>query len=170
VRLPPNARVLIDVLSTRTEPSTHAPKLALYAAEGAPRPITDVVLTSASALDHGAWSARRRLPRQVTLVGLRIDMGESGQSIEVRARTPDGSIEPLLLIREFAQQWQTPYVLRRPVTLPAGSVIEAAARFESGQRHARIAVHLQAFEPAPVARRQPQSSPTPPTGDTHHQH
>jgi hypothetical protein len=105
----------------------------------------------------------------VTLVALRVDM-EGGESIEVRARRPDGSIEPLLLIREFAQQWQTPYVLRRPLTLPAGSVIEAAARFASGERRARFAVRLQAFEPAPVVNPQPQQSPTPPAGDPHHQH
>ena len=168
VRLPPNARVIIDVLATGSDPAARIPELALYAADGAAQSVTDLVLTSTKANGRVSWSAQRRLLRQVTVFALRVQMGEGGDSIEVRARRPDGSIEPLLLIREFTAHWQTPYVLRRPLTLPAGSVIEAAASVTGRERHAQFAVHVQAFEPAPVMRQQ--SPPPAPTGEPHHRH
>ena len=146
VRLPPNARVRIDVLASGSEPSTRAPELALYAADGAAQSVSDLVLTSTTAA-RMPWSAGRRLLRETTVFALRVEMSASGDSIEVRARRPDGSIEPLLLIREFTAQWQTPYVLRRPLTLPGGSVIEATAHVTGSDPPPQFAVHVQAFEP-----------------------
>jgi hypothetical protein len=78
------------------------------------------VLTPTTSTADAPWNAQRRLTAETTLLALRIDSSEASDSIEIRARRPDGSIEPLLLTREFADQWQTPYVLGRPLTLPAG--------------------------------------------------
>jgi mono/diheme cytochrome c family protein len=46
-----------------------------------------------------------------------------GPSLEVTARRQDGSIEVLLWIPRQRHDWPTPYVLRTPVDLPAGTTI-----------------------------------------------
>jgi hypothetical protein len=86
---------------------------------------------------------------------VRPELGPGGRSIELRARRPDGSVDVLLWIREFRQDWQTPYVFRRPVALPAGTVIQATASFEpagpaepagGGPRAPAFSVTLTAFD------------------------
>lgn len=44
-------------------------------------------------------------------------------SLEVTARRPDGSVEVLLWMPRQRHDWPTPYVLRTPVDLPAGTTI-----------------------------------------------
>lgn len=44
-------------------------------------------------------------------------------SLEVTARRPDGSVEVLLWIPRQRHDWPTPYVLRTPVHLPAGTTV-----------------------------------------------
>ena len=170
VRLPPNARVLVDVLSTSPEPPSRAPQLAVYVAQSNSRAVEDLVLTPTTSTADAPWNAQRRLMAETTLLALRIDSSEASDLIEIRARRPDGSIEPLLLTREFADQWQTPYVLGRPLTLPAGSVIEAAARFAAGTKEAHFSVHVQAFEPAAAPVRSPAPQQPDPPRDSHHHH
>jgi hypothetical protein len=170
VRLPRNARILVDVLATGAEPEIRVPELALYSAEGVTRPVTDLVLSSTTTAERGAWNAHRRLPRQTTVFALRVDMSDGCDSIEVRARRPDGAVDPLLLIRAFTGRWQTPYVLQRPLTLPAGSIIEAAGSVSGCERKAPFAVHMQAFEPVAVVRRQPPPPSQPAPAGEPHQH
>ena len=42
-------------------------------------------------------------------------------SVEVTARKPDGSVEVLLWVPRYHTDWPVPYVLRDPVSLPAGT-------------------------------------------------
>ncbi len=48
-------------------------------------------------------------------------------SIELAAVRPDGATLPLLWIRDYQPDWQTPYVLREPVRLPRGSRLTVTA-------------------------------------------
>ena len=48
-------------------------------------------------------------------------------SLEVTARKPDGSVEVLLWIPRQRFDWPTPYVLRTPVLLPAGTTVAVTA-------------------------------------------
>jgi hypothetical protein len=49
-------------------------------------------------------------------------------SLEVTARAPDGSIQVLLWVPKYRHDWPTPYVLRDPVDLVAGTAITVATR------------------------------------------
>jgi hypothetical protein len=86
------------------------------------------------------------LPNARRLLSARVQMSASGRSIELRAKRPDGWTEPLLWIRNFSQEWQTPYVFRRPVALPAGSVIQAASYFDPQDAAPRLTVTISADE------------------------
>ena len=60
-------------------------------------------------------------------------MRQGGRSLELTLVRPDESREVLLFIRNFPQDWQTPYVFREPVDLPAGSVLQATAYFDAAK-------------------------------------
>ncbi len=53
--------------------------------------------------------------------------GPVGGSLEVTATRPDGATVPLLWIKDFLPDWQAPYVLREPVSLPRGSRVIVTA-------------------------------------------
>ena len=46
-----------------------------------------------------------------------------GASFQVVAELPDGSLEPLLWLQNYKKQFGHPFLLRRPLRLPPGSVI-----------------------------------------------
>jgi hypothetical protein len=56
-------------------------------------------------------------------------MQAGGRSLEIKLLRPDGSREVLLWVKQFRQDWQTPYVFARPITVPAGSLLQATAYF-----------------------------------------
>jgi hypothetical protein len=58
-----------------------------------------------------------------TLDGLLPMSVPDGASFQVTAELPDGSVEPLLWLQNYKKQYGHPFLLRRPLTLPAGSVI-----------------------------------------------
>ena len=61
---------------------------------------------------------------------MRPELRPGGRSLEVKLLRPDGSSEVLLYVKEFRQDWQTPYVFTKPVTLPAGSIVQAIGYFK----------------------------------------
>ena len=48
----------------------------------------------------------------------------AGASMRILAKLPDGSIEPLVWLYEYKDQYKHPFLLRTPLTLPAGTVIK----------------------------------------------
>jgi hypothetical protein len=68
----------------------------------------------------------KSLTGPVTLLGIR-PMG-SAESTQVVAHLPDGSILPLLWLRNYKAAWNRTFLYREPVSLPAGVRIEANPR------------------------------------------
>ena len=66
-----------------------------------------------------------------------------GSSMEVRALYPDGRREILLSVPKYDFNWQTTYVLKEPVDLPKGTVLESTAGFNNSPNNA--------FNPDPEA-------------------
>jgi hypothetical protein len=67
----------------------------------------------------GEWKVRSAF----TLDGLLPKDVPDGASFQVTAELPDGSVEPLLWLQNYKKQYGHPFLLRRPLALPAGSVI-----------------------------------------------
>jgi hypothetical protein len=57
------------------------------------------------------------------LDGLLPKIVPDGVSFQVTAELPDGSVEPLLWLENYKKQYGHPFLLRRPLMLPAGTVI-----------------------------------------------
>jgi mono/diheme cytochrome c family protein len=63
------------------------------------------------------------LVRDVTIAGLYPAHIPKAASMQVVATRPDGSIEPLVWLYEYQDRYRHPFEFRRPLQLPAGSVI-----------------------------------------------
>src|SRR5688572_21401975 len=150
IKLPARSRIAVDLLHGPAAPKPDArTELGLYVPEGAVRAASDIVLNPDVARvreSTGRVWTEYTLPAARSLLGVRVQMSAGGRSIELRARRPDGWTEPLLWIRDFSRDWEAPYVFRRPVALPAGSVIQAATYFESSDAAPHLTVTISAGE------------------------
>ncbi len=134
-RLPPRGRIAVDILyGGAAETVIDTPSLALYTSAEPPMRRASSVVVRATAESSNRMHLRGRLmlPRATTLFALRPEMQAGGTSYEVTALMPDGSREILLRVKRFRVEWQTPFVFREPVSLPAGSVLETTAEYDSG--------------------------------------
>lgn len=150
VRVPARARIAIDVVyQSAPEPVVDSPSLGLYFSKALSntrsnmpanaRPAREVTTTTIEGVMPSASTAaasgirlmaRYVVPRDRSIFDVRPDVGPGGRSIEVKVTRPDGSSQVLLWIKTFRQDWQTSYVLPRPLTLPKGSVVSAVAYFD----------------------------------------
>ena len=82
-------------------------------------------ITSKAAIPRGRLTKEFKSP--VTLLG--IHPLASAQSAQLTARLPDGSIVPLLWLREYKRAWNRTFVYREPITFPAGARISATPAY-----------------------------------------
>jgi mono/diheme cytochrome c family protein len=68
-------------------------------------------------------SGEHTLRTSFRLAGLMPEKVPAGASMKIQAKLPDGSIEPLVWLYEYKSQYKHPFLLRTPLTLPAGTII-----------------------------------------------
>jgi len=68
-------------------------------------------------------SGEHTLRTAFKLGGLMPQKVPPGLSVRIQASLPDGSLVPLVWLYEYKEQYQHPFLLRTPLTLPAGTVI-----------------------------------------------
>jgi hypothetical protein len=141
-RLPARARIAVDVLYRGVnETVVDTPRLALYVARERPARRASTALLRGAALQpvpsrgapsssDGRLSGRLAFPAATTLFALRPQLPDSARSLEVTAIRPDGSRDAVLRVRRVRFDWQSPFVFREPVSLPAGSALEATVHYE----------------------------------------
>ena len=69
-------------------------------------------------------SGRFVLTRPLTIDGLIPERVPSGRSFQVVARLPGGRIEPLVWLHNYEAKYRHPFLFRRPLMLPTGTVVE----------------------------------------------
>jgi hypothetical protein len=129
-RIPARAQIAVDVLyAGGSQPQTDTPQLALYLAPAAASGVvsTSMLRPAANAPASGRVVAELKFPETRALLSMRPELRPGGRSLEIKLLRPDGSSDVLLWVKDFRQDWQTPYVFAKPVTLPAGSVVQAIA-------------------------------------------
>ena len=67
----------------------------------------------------------------VILDGLFPERAAKGASIQIVADLPNGGIEPLLWLYRYRESYRHPFLFRRSVDIPSGTVIEAFPRTRS---------------------------------------
>lgn len=68
-----------------------------------------------------------RLTRPLLLDGLWPQTAPAGASYQITAELPDGTVEPLLWLENYRAEFSHTFLLRTPLTLPAGTAIHGVA-------------------------------------------
>jgi len=71
------------------------------------------------------------LKRDVDVIGLFPHMHLLGRTMTATATLPDGSVKPVLSIRDWDFAWQSYYQYAEPLRLPAGTRLEATWTFDN---------------------------------------
>jgi Cu/Ag efflux protein CusF len=155
-RLPAGSHIVADIQCGGAQESVvDQGSLGLYFADSpSPRAVFDVVVEPAAA---------QKLEADMNLIAFQPQLAPGLQSIEVAAKSPDGTRQVLLSAQDIPLQWPTPYVFSTPVALTRGtelSVIEHYDSAASSPPHAR-AVTFSAYAGAALAPEQPQARPAP---------
>lgn len=98
------------------------------APEGDPKDIpTDIKFPTDPEVKHQpnevAVSGDTKLTKAMTLDGLWMKTVPDDAKYQVIAELPDGSIEPLIWLQNYKNKFAHPYLLRRPLELPVGTII-----------------------------------------------
>ena len=75
-----------------------------------------------------AVAGRLTLDRAVTIDGLFPEQVPPGASMQVVAVMPNGDVEPLVWLYDYPAVARHPFLFRKPITLPAGTVIRGVRR------------------------------------------
>lgn len=75
--------------------------------------------------------ASMTLALPVKLVSVQPHMHYRGKAMEVRAVYPSGQTQVLISVPKYDFNWQTTYVLREPMFLPAGTRLDSVAEFDN---------------------------------------
>jgi len=132
-KLPAHARIAVDVMySGASQAVSDTPHLALYfaSAPAATPVVTTTLHAAADAKTPGRLVADFKATDARALVSMRPELPAGTRSLEIKLMRPDGSRDVLLWVKDAHQLWPTPYVFRKPVPLPAGSILQAVAYVE----------------------------------------
>ncbi len=107
-----------------------------FASDPSPNLVSDLVLEAKGAKSH----ATTKLTAVTNVVALWPEPAPGVKSIEVSARKPDGGTVVLLFAKDFNPDWPSPYILKEPVMLPAGTDLSVTAYFAAEAGNIRLTV------------------------------
>jgi hypothetical protein len=138
-RLPARTRIVAELhYRGASEPVVERGTLGLFFDRATTSAIpSDIVLDPRTVTSAGAPTqklrASTRMTRDTHVWALRPDLVPGLTSIEVSARAPDGGTEILLLARNPAIEWPTPFVLKTPRLLKRGTEVSVVAESREGR-------------------------------------
>jgi len=150
--LPSGADVVVRILYKKTwitegQEFSDQTRLGLHLADDA-SPIDSAVLDSQSDAVDRRLTFSHQVDEDLSLLGLLPEVDIDAAELKVEGVRPDGTREPLLLIREPDTGWPTRYWFDSPHVLPTGSQIEVTATLRPGAE--RRAVSSLFASEAPV--------------------
>ncbi len=87
--------------------------------------------------EHYVRTMTMTLPRNAELIGITPHMHLIGQSMKVTATLPTGEVEQLIDVPQWDFRWQDQYRYAEPLTLPAGTRIDAEAVYDNSEHNAQ---------------------------------
>jgi hypothetical protein len=136
VPLPSGARLTIEVgYRSQYEEGSGASELGLYFTDKAQAPLAMAVSSVGVPVAPGTKGERVRreltIKSAVDVEALWPNLGSGAMSFEVTAMHADGLVEPLLWLNSYRAEWPTSYVLKEPVSLPAGTRVVMTAIYDN---------------------------------------
>ena len=101
--------------------------LGLYFTDEKPTQNAAAIEIGATAVNVAAKKSGERVRAETTIKAatnaavLWPRLGPGARSLEVTAIRPDGVVEPMLWLNNYRAEWPTSYILKEPVSLPAGT-------------------------------------------------
>ena len=139
VQLPAGGKLAIEV-GYRGSPDgdfTGAADLGLYFAEQRPSQVASAIEIMTPAVSVVAGKKGERVRTETTIksatsaAALWPKLGPGAKSFELTAIRTDGSVEPLLWLNNYRVEWPTSYVLKEPISLPAGTRLVMTAFYDN---------------------------------------
>ena len=158
--LPRGAKLTVEIgYRSQYEEGSGAAELGLYFSD---KPVStpSFLATTAPAVNVAPATKSERVRRELTmkqsidLAAVWPDLGAAARSFEMTAIRPDGSVEPMLWLNNYRVEWPTSYVMKEPVSLPAGTRIVMTTFYENAG-HAPVEVKPVVYLTAAPASRPP---------------
>jgi len=157
LQLPARAKLTVEVGYRGTDDAAPGDgELGFYFADKRPTQTASAieVAVAPAAVPPGKTGERVRgeitLKAATTTSALWPLLGAGGKSLELTAILPDGQVEPMLWLKYFRPDWPSPYVLKEPITLPAGTRLIVTAYYDnegSAALQAKPTVAVTAWSP-----------------------
>lgn len=122
----PNGTATRDVTTIGLRYAKEPPKHQVFT-----RPVLNTGFVIPAGADNHEVKSAYTFKEGAHIVSLMPHMHLRGKDFEVKAVFPDGSSKVLLSVPRYDFNWQTYYVPRVPVALPAGTKIECTAHFDN---------------------------------------
>ena len=143
--IPPRARLVIQVHYNNPgdTPETDVTRVGLHFTSGPFERRLYGLLASAwnfsipAGAPRTAVVARTHVQEDLEAIAVHAHMHLIGREMTVTARLPDGRTEPLLRIDDWDFDWQILYYFKRPVVLPAGTIVEAECVYDNSAANLR---------------------------------
>ena len=123
-------------------------RLGLHVTEEGVGTIEHAVLSSSAEPNGRELVFSHRLDQDIDLLGILPELEIEALELQIEGVLPDGSRQPLLLIREPDSGWPTRYWFDSPQVLPRGSRIEVTATLRPGADRETVPSLFAADAPA----------------------
>ncbi|HMX26410.1 MAG TPA: hypothetical protein PLD20_05945 [Blastocatellia bacterium] len=141
-RLEAESSIVLKIHYRRTGKAvTDRSRLALYFAKAAAgKLVRNVTISPATTIvpanaEYHAVKASLTLNNTSEAVSIRPLLFPFAKSIEATAYRPNGSIEVLIVAKNYRYDWQPAYQFRKPIPLPKGTRIEVRAYFDNSENN-----------------------------------
>ncbi len=98
-------------------------------------PITPPETTILANAENQRVQTSMVLNNEAEAVAIRPLLFPFAKSLEATAYRPDGSVEVLIVARQYRYDWQPAYQFRKPIPLPKGTRIEVTAYFDNSDNN-----------------------------------
>jgi hypothetical protein len=136
-QLPASAKIVVEIgYSGAEEAVTDASELGLYLDQNAATATAGLPLTAESVQVAPGSSAQRvrtdtTLTNDIGALAFWPSPGAGARSIEITATSPDGVQTPLLWIKDYRAEWQSPYVMAAPLKLLRGTRLTMTSYYDN---------------------------------------
>lgn len=132
-RLPARSRIVAEVHYRSAERVVvDQGTIGVFFSEARASAVSSDLVLEAKAVSPGMLRATTTLTRDTRVWALRPDVVSDIASVEVSARTPDGATQILLLVKNPAIEWPTPYIMKTPRLLRRGTEVSFVVQRRSG--------------------------------------
>jgi hypothetical protein len=138
LQLPAGAKLTVEIgYRGNMDESSGEVELGLYFHEKAPAETPQTIEITAAAVNVAAGKTGERIRAEVPLkaatsvAAMWPRLGDGARSFEITAIRPDGVVEPMLWINSYRPEWPAPYILKEPVSVPAGSRLVMTAYYDN---------------------------------------